>query len=99
MELDDLKILFKERVGIQQSQKSQEEIALLLRKKTQSVIAKLKRSLWIEIVTCIIFILVCAGIGLFAKYNSIKIYFYIFTFFCLLFLPVLWFLLQKTKKL
>ncbi len=99
MEFDELKILLKEKLDIQHPVKSTEDISALLNRQTQSVIGKLKRSLWIEIITCIVFTFVCAAIGIFGGYTSLRIYFSIFTVVCLLFLPVLWFLLQKTKKL
>ncbi|HXL56216.1 MAG TPA: hypothetical protein VN958_08170 [Chitinophagaceae bacterium] len=99
MELDELKILLKEKLDIQHPVKSTEDISALLNRKTQSVISKLKRSLRIEIITCIVFTFVCVSIGIFGGYTSLRIYFSIFAVVCLLFLPVLWFLLQKTKKL
>jgi len=99
MELDELKILLKEKLDTQHPKKSTEDISALLNKKTQSVIGKLKRSLWIEIIACIVFTLACAAVGIFGKFASLRIYFSIFAFVCFLFLPVLWFLLQKTKKL
>jgi MFS family permease len=99
MELDELKILLKEKLDTQHPEKSTEDISKLLSKHTQSVIGKLKRSLWIEIIACLVFTLACAAVGVFGKYASLQIYFSIFAILCFLFLPVLWFLLQKTKKL
>jgi MFS family permease len=99
MELDELKILIKEKLDTQHPEKSTEDISKLLSKHTQSVIGKLKRSLWIEIIACLVFTLACAAVGVFVKYASLQIYFSIFAILCFLFLPVLWFLLQKTKKL
>src|SRR3954471_2226852 len=99
MEFDELKILLKEKLDTQHAEKSVEDISVLLRKKTQSVIGKLKRSLWIEIIACIVFTLACAAVGVISKYASLRIYFSVFAVLCFLFLPVLWFLLQKTKKL
>jgi MFS family permease len=99
MELDELKILLKEKLYTQHPEKSTEYISSLLSKNTQSVIGKLKRSLWIEIIACLMFTLACAAVGIIGKYASLRIYFSIFAVLCFLFLPVLWFLLQKTKKL
>ncbi|HXL58226.1 MAG TPA: hypothetical protein VN958_18320 [Chitinophagaceae bacterium] len=99
MELDELKILLKEKLETQHPAKSTGDISALLGKKTQSVIGKLKRSLWIEIITCLVFTLACATVGIFGSYASLRIYFSIFAVLCFLFLPVLWFLLQKTNKL
>jgi MFS family permease len=99
MQLDELKILLKEKLDTQHPEKSTEDISKLLSKHTQSVIGKLKRSLWIEIIACLVFALACAAVGVFGKYASLQIYFSIFAILCFLFLPVLWFLLQKTKKL
>jgi len=99
MELDELKIFLKEKLDSQHPEKSSEDISALMSKNTQSVIGKIKRSLWIEIITCIVFTLVCAAVGLWGKYAWLRTYFLIFAGICFLFLPVLWFLLQKTKKL
>jgi len=99
MELDELKILLKEKLDIQHEEKSTEDISLLLNKNTQSVIGKIKRSLWIEIITCIVFTFACAAISFWGKYAWLRTYFLIFAGICFLFLPVLWFLLQKTKRL
>lgn len=99
MELDELKILFKERFDVQQPPKSVEEISLLLGKKTQSIVSKLKRSLRIELITCIVLTIACAAIAVFAVYTELRIYFSIFALLCFLFLPLLWFLLKKTERL
>src|SRR5215467_2336693 len=99
MELDELKILLQEKLDSQHQEKSTEDISSLLSKNTQSVVGKLKRSLWIEIIACIVFTIACAAVGVWGQYAWLRAYFLIFSGICLLFLPVLWFLLRKTKKL
>ena len=99
MELDELKIFFKEKFDVQQPSKSVEEISLLLGKKAQSVVSKLKRSLLIELIACILLTLACIAIAAFSVYTELRIYFSIFAVLCFLFLPLLWFLLKKTEKL
>lgn len=99
MELDELKILFKENYNSTQAIKSTAEISLLLNRKTQSVISKIKRSLLIELIACIVFTLACAIIAMLTNLDYMRIYFLIFGAVWLLFLPVLWFLLQKTNRL
>jgi hypothetical protein len=98
MELDELKILLKEKLNTRLSEKSTEDISALLTKKAQSVIDKIKRSLWIEIIACCVFTIACAVVGIFGKFASLRIYFSIFAVLCFLFLPILWFLLKKSKK-
>ena len=97
MDLDELKILFKDKYPA--PHKSAEELSLMLGSKTRSVMSKIQRSLWIEIIACIIFTVSFAVVSLTSSYTVIQIYFSVFSFFCLLFLPVLFFLMRKTRKL
>src|SRR5215831_970398 len=99
MELDELKILFKEKMSGKHATKSEDDILLILAGKTHSVIGKLKRSLRIELVACVIFTVGCVAVALLAVPVWLKIYFFVFAILCALFFPVLWFLLQKTRKL
>ena len=78
MELDELKILIKEKPAMQGSLKSPGEFAALLSKKTQSITAKLKRSLWIELIACIVFTIMLLLAGIIGKYSSLRIYFSVF---------------------
>ncbi|QEC66098.1 hypothetical protein FRZ67_01805 [Panacibacter ginsenosidivorans] len=99
MELDELKSLINGRMERVQKEKSPAEIALLMGRKTQSITGKIKRSLLIELIITIVFTVSCAAITVFAKYHSLRIYFGIFTIISLLFIPLLYLKLNKTRKL
>jgi len=99
MELDELKSLINDRMERVQKEKSPAEIALLMGKKTKSVTGKIKRSLLIELIVSILFTLICAAVAVFTKYDALRIYFGIFTFVSLLFIPLVYRKLNKTKKL
>jgi hypothetical protein len=99
MELDELKSLINDRMERVQNEKSATEIALLMGKKTNSVTGKIKRSLIIELIVSIVFTLICAAVAVLTKYDSLRIYFGIFTFVSLVFIPLLYRKLNKTKKL
>lgn len=61
MELDDLKSIWKNKQGYEPKQ--EEEIASMLRGRSNSIISKLKRSVWFEL----IFTIVCGiGLGIYA---------------------------------
>lgn len=98
MELDELKILLKEQPVKMKVIKSPDDIALLMGSETKSITGKLKRSLWIEIFTCIVFIVPCVAVGLFGSYVSLRIYFSLFAVACFLFLIFLFLLLKKTNR-
>ena len=99
MELNELKILFKEKFDVQQPPKSVEEISLLMGKKTQSIVSKLKRSLRIELIACIVLTIACTAVAVFAPFSALRIYFSVCAAICFLFLPLLWFLLKRTTRL
>ena len=69
MELDELKSLLNQKLTTAHSGRSTDDIAHLLTRKTSSVIDKLKRSLWIEIISCIVIILGFGYIGIAGSYR------------------------------
>ena len=99
MELDELKYQLKNKLATDHADRSAEDIASLLTKKTGSVIGKLKRSLWIEIWCCVFVILAFGYIGLTSKYQSFRIYFSVFTLLSIGFLFLLFYLLKRTTQL
>ncbi len=99
MELDELKDQLKNKLSTDHTIRSQSDIALLLTKKTNSIIAKLKRNLWIEIISAIVFILSFGFIGVSSQDDSLRIYFSVFSILGLAFLYLLFYLLRKTKQL
>lgn len=99
MELDELKILLNDKMQQAPATKSALEINMLLDRRTQSVMSKIKRSLILELITTVIFMIMCALVAAYGSYDSIRIYFGIFAFVCALFIPLLYALLKKTQKL
>ncbi len=99
MELDELKSQLLQKLDEVPTTKSELDIGGMLKKNTQSVICKLKKSLWIEIICCIIFIASFAFVGLFSKHWSLRVYFSTFTIVCLIFLLVLYYLLTRIRQL
>ncbi len=99
MEFDELKILLKQQLNEHQPQKSADDLSVLLGKKTQSVIGKIKKSLRLELITSIIFLIVFAYFGIAGNFWSLRVYLSVFAVIFFLFFFVLLFLLQKTIKL
>src|SRR5579885_2075326 len=99
MELDELKALLKDNMEKVQQEKTATQLAIMLCKKTVSLIDKLKRSLIIELIACIVFTIPCVLIAAFGAYTSLRIYFGIFAVVCILFMPLLLSLHKKTKQL
>ncbi|MES2003410.1 MAG: hypothetical protein V4450_02725 [Bacteroidota bacterium] len=99
MELDDFKAQLKHKLANDHSGRSDADLAALLKGKTLSVVGKLKRSLWIEILCCVLIIFGFGYLGFFGKYHSFRIYFSVFTFVSIGFLVLLIYLLRKTALL
>ncbi|HEY1019461.1 MAG TPA: hypothetical protein VGE25_10700 [Sediminibacterium sp.] len=99
MELDELKSLLNQKLTTAHSGRSSDDIAHLLTRKTSSVIDKLKRSLWIEIISCIVIILGFGYIGIAGSYRSLRIYFSVFAILAIVFLFIVIYLLRKTQAL
>ncbi len=99
MELDQLKSQINHRLSTDHAGRSANDFADMLTKKTASVTDKLKRSLWIEIISCIVIVLLFAYIGIWGKYTSFRIYFSVFAVLAFGFLVVVIHLLKKTKIL
>ncbi len=100
MELDELKLQLKNKLNEQQQQtKSDAEFLLLLKKNTQSVIGKIKRSLWFEIIFSVLFVFIFGYFVKVTQKSSMSIYFGVFAVLCVLFAIVLFFLLKKIDHL
>ena len=99
MELDELKYQLKNKLATDHTGRSDEDIASLLTKKTSSVIGKLKRSLWIEMICCVLVIIAFGYLGFFSKTQSFRIYFSVFTVVSIAFLCLLFYLLKKISVL
>ena len=99
MELDELKSLINHKLSTDHTGRSAEDIAALLTKKTVSVIDKLKRSLWIEIICCIVVIAGFTYLGVAGPYNSFHLYFSVFAILSIVFLGIIIYLLHRTNQL
>jgi hypothetical protein len=98
MELDDLKGFINQELIKDSPEMSEHNIANLLKGKAVSVISKIKKSLWFEIICCILVAIGFIYIALFTNRDSIKIY---FGFFGAAFIPFTWvffYLLKKIKE-
>lgn len=99
MELDELKALIQDRMERVQQPKSQAEFVLLLGKKTHSVAEKIRRNLLLEMIISVVFVFVCLACSFLSSLTSMRVYFGVFTVICILFIPLLYILYNKTKKL
>lgn len=99
MELDELKIHLKQKIDDDRGQKTPADIAILLTRKTNSIVHKLKKSLWFEIASCVVFIFAFGYLSIFNKYPSLKTYSTAFVFLIIAFLILLFFLLRKVNHL
>lgn len=99
MELDELKLQIRQKLDDASTSKSEADIGFMLKKNTQSIVNKLTRSLWIENIACIAFFIIFGIVGLTTKHWGLKIYFSTFSIMCLLFFFVLFYLINKIKKL
>ncbi len=99
MELDELKYQLKNKLAVDHADRSGADIALLLGKKTISVTGKLKNSLWFEIISGIVVVLGLAYISFVTPYDSLRIYFAVFSILLAAFTLLLVYLLQRVSKL
>ncbi len=99
MELDELKDQLKNKLASDHAGRSDGDIAGFLNKKAGSVVEKLKRSLWIEILFGILVVIVFGYLGFFSNYRSFRIYFSVFTVLCGAFIVLLVYLLRRTTRL
>lgn len=99
MELDELKYQLKNKLSTDHAGRSNEDIAALLTKRTHSIIGKLKKSLWIEIIFGILVTVGFGLIGIMSKYVTLRIYFSIFAVMCAAFIVLLIYLLRRITHL
>jgi hypothetical protein len=98
MELDELKIQLNTSIE-NAAEKSTAEISELLSTKTISIVTKIKKSIWFEIIITAIVLVIFLYEGFYSKYWSLRIYFSVFFVICIPFLLFLFILLQKIKQL
>lgn len=99
MELDELKYQLKNKLSTDHAGRSNEDIAALLTKRTHSIIGKLKKSLWMEIIFGILIAVGFGFIGIMSKYVTLRIYFSIFAVICAAFIVLLVYLLRRITHL
>lgn len=99
MELDELKSLINQKLTTAHTGRSGDDIAQILTRKTGSVIDKLKRSLWIEIICCIGAILLFAYFGFTGGNHAYHVYFSAFAVLTGIFLLIVIYLLRRTQQL
>jgi hypothetical protein len=98
MELDELKSQLKNKLASDHAGRSDTDIAVLLGRKTNSVIGKLKRSLLKEILLSIIVVIVFTCIGIFSSQSFLRIYFSVFAVVCgMLILPLVYIFRRTTR--
>lgn len=98
MELDELKSQLKNKLASDHAGRSDTDIGVLLSKRTNSVIGKLKRSLLKEIVLSSAIVILFSCIGLFSNYPSLRIYFSVFAVVCgVLILPLIYIFRRTTR--
>ncbi len=99
MELDELKSLINHKLSTDHNGRSANDLAEILTRKTGSITDKIKKSLWMEIIFCIIFILLFGYIGIASKFQSLRIYFSFFGVVSIIFLVFVIYLLKRTQQL
>ncbi|MDZ4071710.1 MAG: hypothetical protein U1C70_07790 [Sediminibacterium sp.] len=99
MELDELKYQLNQRLATDHASRSNADISALLKKKTHSVISKIKRSLIIEMVLCVLFFVAMLYVCFITNYWSIRVYFGVFTVLTVLMTLVLYYLYRRTDTL
>lgn len=98
MELDDLKGLINQKLMTGSIDVTENNFATILKGKAKSVISKIKKSLWFEIVSCVFVVLGFIIIALSTERTSLRIY---FGFFGIVFIPfsmVFFYLLKKINE-
>ena len=99
MDLDELKYQLKNKLSTDHAGRSDEDIEALLSKKTGSIVGKLKKSLWIEIIFGFVVVIVFLYIGIWSEYYSLRIYFSVFGVLSAVFVGLLIYLLHRTTRL
>lgn len=99
MDLDELKYELNHKLSTDHAGRSDEDIAALLTKRTSSIVDKLKRSLWIEILFGIGVVIAFGYVGICSKYHWLKIYFSVSAVLSAAFVALLIYLLRRTSHL
>lgn len=95
MELDELKNKLKLQLETDHHQRTEADFAALLKKKAHSVLSKIRRSLWFEIIFCFLFTALLVYVAIAGKYQSLRIYSGSFSVIMMFITGVMFFLLKK----
>lgn len=98
MELDDLKQQLKQKLSQPATEYSETDIALLLKGQAQSVLDKLKRSLWLEIILSVVFTIAFVAVALSKAGFVMRVYFGSFLIFTVGFGLVQYYLVKYIDK-
>ncbi|MCE3281957.1 MAG: hypothetical protein K0Q66_694 [Chitinophagaceae bacterium] len=96
MELDELKQALNQRMAAVPAQRSEKDIESLLESDTVSLVQKLRRSIWLEMLVSVAFTLFCAAMLLLDDTWVYNVYFSIIGVVGIAFVIVLYLLLRKT---
>lgn len=99
MELDTLKNALKLKLEAGSHSKNEEALQQALQMQAVSVIAKMKQSLWFEIIFSLLMLLLFVSVALFNEHTTFQIYFSIFIPLTLAMMLVLVQLLKKIDRL
>lgn len=99
MELDEFKDMLNQQMETDHLYRSEADIAEILTRKANSILGKIRRNLWFEIISCIVITLIFGYLGFTSDYSSINIYFSVFAFVFLPFSIILFYLLKKTNQI
>ncbi|MBH2005134.1 MAG: hypothetical protein I8H66_10630 [Sphingobacteriia bacterium] len=97
MELDELKNKLNQKLETDHLQRTEEDIAALLNKKAHSVLNKIRRSLWFEVIFCLVFTVLLIYVSIASQYQSLRIYAGSFSVIMLLVTGVFVYLLKQTN--
>jgi hypothetical protein len=99
MELDELKASLNKHLEQPAAPLEAWGLERAMQGKTRSVLSKLKRSVWIEIIASVLFLALFVYEALFSEWRVMRIYFGTFSVLFLIFLPILVVLLKRITAL
>lgn len=99
MELDDLKYHLQQQPLPRAAERTDADIATLLKNRTRSLIDKLKISLWLELACSLVFFVVGIVVVFTAESRPTRLYFGVFSITSLLFCLLLGYLLRRVIHL
>lgn len=99
MELDELKHYLNRQLDQQAPLQTPAEISAMLRNKSISIVERIRKSLWIELVISLLAVLVILYVKQIADKYVLQSYYNIFLAIALLFLPIFGWLIRSTYQI